>query len=137
MLLWRAHRWWMVWVASAAILLHAVVPVLAQAAVVRSLQAPGLGAVCSAHRSAGTHQAGGESAPRSSVPDQPHPVKNLAKAAHCASCTSHVSPLVLPAVAQPLVLDSPARGPLPRLFYLAPRPLFAWTQARPRAPPLA
>lgn len=126
----------MAWVASVAILLHAFVPVLAQATVVRSLQGPGLGAICSAHRSAGLHQPPRLAAQRPLIPDQQHPIKTLAKAAHCASCTSHVSPLAMPPVALPLVLDSPAQGHLPELFYLAPRPLFAWTQAQPRAPPV-
>ncbi|MED5620353.1 DUF2946 domain-containing protein [Ideonella sp. BN130291] len=54
---------------------------------------------------------------------------------HCPMCsvTSHAAGLP-PA---PLSVAAPAvREGRPRLFYAAPRPLFAWLAAQPRAPPL-
>lgn len=61
----------------------------------------------------------------------------MAAADHCPAC---LQPAHGP-VPQPALLasfDLPAlRHVTPRLFLWAPRPLFAWAAAQPRAPPLA
>jgi|JRYI01.1.fsa_nt_gb hypothetical protein len=55
----------------------------------------------------------------------------------CPYCLAHAGSVGLPP--QPaLTLAPPRRGEhFPLLFYRAPQPLFAWTAARPRAPPSA
>lgn len=50
-----------------------------------------------------------------------------------ASALAHALP---PPACEPLRLDG-TEHPLPALFLLAPRPLFAWAAARSRAPPSA
>lgn len=55
---------------------------------------------------------------------------------HCPFCSLSAQAVGLPS-APPLVLDmSACAGHLPPLFRLAPRTLFAWSSAQPRAPPL-
>ncbi|MDT9001067.1 DUF2946 domain-containing protein [Paucibacter sp. APW11] len=55
---------------------------------------------------------------------------------HCPYCATHSTALGLPpaAGASPLLLSGGAE--VPELFLLAPRTLFAWASAQPRAPPL-
>ncbi|GGY01298.1 DUF2946 domain-containing protein [Massilia dura] len=53
----------------------------------------------------------------------------------CAYCRLQADTPVLPAV---IAMIEPGRiaAVRPPLFYLSPAPLFAWTAARPRGPPL-
>jgi hypothetical protein len=56
---------------------------------------------------------------------------------HCPFCLTHAGSVALPSSAEPILL-LPAGSPVqPLLFFHAPRPLFAWVAAQPRAPPLA
>jgi hypothetical protein len=56
---------------------------------------------------------------------------------HCPACSAQAAPAaILPATLAALLLPAPSE-PVPPLFLHAPRPLFAWTSAQPRAPPLA
>jgi uncharacterized SAM-binding protein YcdF (DUF218 family) len=56
---------------------------------------------------------------------------------HCPFCVPHAGSLGLLPTAE-LVFKQPADGSrfYPPLFYTAPRPLFAWASAQPRAPPV-
>jgi Protein of unknown function (DUF2946) len=55
---------------------------------------------------------------------------------HCPYCSTHATVLGLPPAAPAgLTLDSLAFH-VPDLFLTAPRTLFAWASAQPRAPPL-
>jgi len=58
------------------------------------------------------------------------------KMEHCAYCTMHAPTFALND--QRLLALQPANlsYSLPKLFYQAPYPLFAWASANPRAPPL-
>ena len=55
----------------------------------------------------------------------------------CSFCALHVTALGLPPTppAAVFIVLPLSFGP-PELFYTAPRPLFAWARAQPRAPPL-
>ena len=67
------------------------------------------------------------------VPQAPKPHQ----AGHCPFCSPHApdaAPPPAPVSVVPVVLAS---DPVPVLFLLAPRPLFAWATAQPRAPPSA
>lgn len=56
---------------------------------------------------------------------------------HCPFCSAQPAPVaILPPVVAVQVL-APAPAPVPPLLLHAPRPLFAWSAAQPRAPPLA
>lgn len=56
---------------------------------------------------------------------------------HCKFCTAGFDGAApLPAVAPAWQLPQ-TRAAVPRLFLQAPRPLFAWRRAQPRAPPAA
>lgn len=55
---------------------------------------------------------------------------------HCAYCLSAHHP-ALPSIPGGLSLPLAAQTLLPRLLFTAPRPLFAWSPAHPRAPPAA
>lgn len=53
---------------------------------------------------------------------------------HCPCCTTQAA--WMPASAQmPSLLQIQVANALPFLYWHAPRPLFAWTHASPRAPP--
>ena len=55
----------------------------------------------------------------------------------CPYCCSHALGVGLPPPAtKALLLNGGVSERLPRLFLVAPRPLFAWSPASPRAPPL-
>jgi hypothetical protein len=56
---------------------------------------------------------------------------------HCPFCSAQAAPVaILPPTVAVLALPA-ASAPVPPLFLLAPRPLFAYLAARPRAPPPA
>jgi hypothetical protein len=56
---------------------------------------------------------------------------------HCPFCAPHAPGAALPPSPVPAVPAAFASDPVPVLFLLAPRPLFAWAAAQPRAPPRA
>ncbi len=129
----RRHRSWAVWVASFAILVNAFVPAWAQAWFQSRAGAASWVEVCStsnfkvdALKSSSTFDA-----------DQA-PAKNSMKSAHCPFCLPHAGSFaLLPSVTPVVVASLSQHDAHPPLFYSAPRPLFAWTQAQPRAPPVA
>ncbi|NMG75541.1 DUF2946 domain-containing protein [Aromatoleum diolicum] len=54
----------------------------------------------------------------------------------CAFCSTHVAVPALPSVGvMPFVLKS-SSAEFPSLYFHAPRPMFAWAAAHPRAPPV-
>lgn len=57
--------------------------------------------------------------------------------ASCPYCYAHAGSFALPPPTAPTVLALPrTSAEQPRLFLIAPRPLFAWAASHPRAPPL-
>jgi hypothetical protein len=55
---------------------------------------------------------------------------------HCPFCFVHAGTFGLPLAAGIVIPTSGVAAIAPRLFYRAPQPLFAWTAAQPRAPPI-
>jgi hypothetical protein len=66
---------------------------------------------------------------------QPDGGKHIGHLDDCAYCRLQADTPVLP-VAIVVIASGDAAAPRPLLFYHAPTPLFAWTAARPRGPPL-
>lgn len=56
--------------------------------------------------------------------------------AHCPYCSLHSSTPGMPPAPPAGLAPMPLGFELPELFLLAPRTLFAWASAQPRAPPL-
>lgn len=54
----------------------------------------------------------------------------------CPYCSASVGTAILPPVDAMPVFAVVGRQPAPRLFLVSPRPLFAWSPAHPRAPPV-
>jgi hypothetical protein len=54
---------------------------------------------------------------------------------HCPCCAAHGGP-GLPLPSRFALVLPEASSPIPRLFYRSPTPLFAWTSASPRGPPV-
>lgn len=119
------HRRWAVWVASFAILINAFAPAWAQAWFQSQAGAASWVEVCST------------STKLFSAKADPTPAKSDMKAAHCPFCLPHAGSFALLPSAAPAVVSLQQHDTHPALFYSAPRPLFAWTQAQPRAPPAA
>ena len=116
---------WTAWLAAWAILLGALAPTVTHW--LTQLQAsntlPGA-TICSSSAHQSTRHKG--TRPDSSASGQ-----------HCGFCLPHDGGQGLPpVVAQALPLME-HRAAEPSLFLHAPRPLFAWASAQPRAPPLA
>ena len=117
----------LVWLASVAILLNALMPTIAHAIAASQGGPVFWGAICSA--------SGTKFAP---VPfGQPADNKSDSKAAmvHCPYCLAHAGSVALPSQQVQLSLTVALAHVMPRLFYLAPYPLHAWVTAHPRAPP--
>ncbi|WP_338764233.1 DUF2946 domain-containing protein [Massilia sp. METH4] len=116
------------WVTLAAMLLAVVAPALAHAFAPHARAVTITAEICSATGMAGMQQiVAEEKSPASS---------HQAHFEHCPFCQTGSSPLALPSATYvlPLLAGTPPR---PALFYRSPTPLFAWTAAKPRGPPLA
>lgn len=116
------------WIACLAILLNAFMPVVSHALSFGSAAARV--EVCTAM-----------GIEMMMVPDQDHEAsasdKLLKSLTHCGYCATHAGSFGLPP--QPIAvfaLDL-QRDTFPPLYYHAPRPLFPWSLAQPRAPPAA
>ncbi len=59
------------------------------------------------------------------------------QADHCPYCAPHAPDAAPPPAPASVAAAVFASDPVPVLFLLAPRPLFAWAAAQPRAPPRA
>lgn len=114
------------WIASFAVLLASVAPSIAQA-----FQRSGPGSWTEICTVLGNKLVAVDGTQFDSEP--PVPAKHLLQ--HCPFCTLHVTALGMP----PNPLSVPAWVPLgfalPGLMLVAPRTLFAWATAQPRAPP--
>ncbi len=131
----RHHRRWAVWVASFAIAVNAFAPLLAQAWFQSQAGAASWLEVCST--SSFKADALKSSSTISSSDADQAPTKNSMKSAHCPFCLPHAGSFALLPSATPVVAALQQHDAHPELFYSAPRPLFAWTQSQPRAPPAA
>lgn len=130
----RLHRRWAVWIAAFAILINAFAPAWAQAWFQSQSGSASWAEVCSTSGFKPAALKSGDLAKLQADADQA-PAKNDMKAAHCPFCLPHAGTFALLPPATPVVVVLQQHETHPKLFYSAPRPLFAWTQAQPRAPP--
>ena len=116
------------WIASFAILLAALAPSISHAVAAANNIPNGWTEICTV---AGAKLVKLDDTSPSKT--APHKMSHFE---HCPFCLNHAGMLGLPPdtdVRVPLVAGTHV---LPSLFYHAPRPLFAWVAAQPRAPPL-
>ena len=114
------------WIACLAILMSSVAPVLSQAFQPSQGDA-GWIEVCTALGQQLVHVEAAESS-QTTPPDDHARV-------HCPYCSSHAVQLGLPPATSPVLFVPTLHYGLPELFLAAPRTLFAWSTAQPRAPP--
>ncbi|WP_428422631.1 DUF2946 domain-containing protein [Methylibium sp.] len=124
----RRHLHWFHCVALSALLGLALVPTLSRALAAGDASGP-WAEFCSVTGI----QPLADSAP--SDPDS-DPARGAKHLDHCPLCGHHCNMLALPPAQVGSVPLLVAASDRPALFYLAPRPLFAWTSAQPRAPPV-
>jgi len=55
---------------------------------------------------------------------------------HCGYCFNHAGDWGIPTAQQTSISGLNLSYAFPTLFYLSPRPLFAWASTQPRAPPV-
>jgi hypothetical protein len=117
------------WLALTAMLALALMPTLSHALALARGEATGLAEVCTPQGPRWVSLKDG--APVS----DPAPAQAFAHLDHCPFCAQLGAPLGMPPA--PLAFAAPAGlgHAMPRLFHAAPRPLFAWRAAQPRAPP--
>ncbi|MCZ8076141.1 MAG: DUF2946 domain-containing protein [Paucibacter sp.] len=132
------HRVWVSWVACAAILLSALAPAISHAVVQRDAADVWV-EICSVTGAKLVRlDTGSASAVDSQQADSPPPHEStpVHTYKHCPYCAIHSDGLGLPppAMAEPALLS--LGHAVPALFLHAPRTLFAWASAQPRAPPL-
>jgi hypothetical protein len=122
----RLLRIALTWLASLAILMPVLAPTVSHA-----MQDDGplrWAEICSASGSKQLLLDGSDTRPQDPTPS--HVLE------HCPYCSLHSSALGMPPAATMLPLLVALGEPVPELFLRAPRPLFAWASAQPRAPPL-
>lgn len=114
------------WIACLAILFNAFVPLLASARGADASTAPMEMEVCTA---LGMEMM--SFAPPAS--EDGKPAKTMG---HCECCMSHATAHGLPPPVSALAVLPAVHAVYPPLYYLAPHPLFSWSLAQPRAPPV-
>jgi hypothetical protein len=124
---WTAYAW----IACLAILFNAFVPLVSHAfSLSPSQSAPLRMEVCTAM--------GIEMLPMAAPdhPDKSASGKQAGSMTHCGYCAIHGAALGLPPPIAIAFAAPSGRDTFPPLYYRAPRPLFAWSPAQPRAPPV-
>lgn len=130
----RRLRAFTLWIACCAILLGGLAPTLSHAF---ATEIPdGWVEICSVAGSKLIRvDAGDALSPDAAGPSDPGESRAHALE-HCPYCSTHATVLGLPPTAPTdLILDAREHH-VPALFLAAPRTLFAWAIAQPRAPPL-
>lgn len=113
------------WIATIAILMAALAPSVSYALMVNGAGPATLGEVCTA---------GPSKLVKFAVDSD---TKSGTKhAEHCSFCCTYVPPVVLPPATEHLLPVSLNLIERPSLFYQSPRPLFTWSAAQSRAPPV-
>lgn len=120
----RFRRPFAVWIACLAILAAALMPTVAAAMQAKSSF---LGDICTA--------AGLKVGAAPAQTDDGAGTKAAHHLKHCPYCFTHAGSFGLPPDSAIVLPAAAGRFEHPLLFYRAPRPLFAWTAAQPRAPP--
>ena len=120
------------WIACLAILLNALAPSISHALAAHKGSPSRLIEICTV---AGTRVVADGDAAMSKPAGSDAQHREALE--HCPYCSIHAGSDGLPPPAL-IVLQPADRGAaMPLLFYAAPRPLFSWSAARPRGPPLA
>ncbi|GGB99365.1 hypothetical protein GCM10007205_05850 [Oxalicibacterium flavum] len=121
------HR--IAWIACFAILLAALAPAISHALAPHTGQQAFV-EICTAQGSKLIEAADQKN------PESPQPQQHTDHFEHCPFCKSNNVANGLPPTVFPLfaTLQQPSHFPI--LFYQAPRGLFVWTTASPRAPPV-
>jgi hypothetical protein len=126
-----------VWLACLAILMNVLAPSISQA-ISQAKQSPATHLpassmdICSIDGAHSAMAAADQPQTPADSPANPH----AHASSHCPFCSSHGGNVALPSSAMPVLFASAGAAILPVLFYRAPRPLFAWATAHPRAPPV-
>ena len=118
------------WIACCAMLLSVLAPSISHALAAGNQDGTGWVEICSTMGVKSVKVANAVAA------DSQLPAKGHSASEHCPSCFTHTEVLLLsPAISfvLPLNPDAPA---FPPLFYQSPRPLFLWTKAPSRGPPI-
>lgn len=115
------------WIACVAVLMGSALPVLSHA--FQPSQGAGWVEVCTALGQQLVHVDGEVGEPSKTKQTSDHARQ------HCPGCSSHAVQLGLPPASSPMLFVPTLRQGLPTLFFAAPRTLFAWSIAQPRAPP--
>lgn len=121
----RAHSRLTSWIAALAILVASLAPALSHA--MASATGTHWVEVCTT-QGAKWVQAGEDGSEHSTAPA--HVLE------HCPYCSLHAPTLGLPSVTQLVHLPGRLTHAVPPAFLSAPRTLYAWVTAQPRAPPL-
>ncbi|HWT71228.1 MAG TPA: DUF2946 domain-containing protein [Oxalicibacterium sp.] len=123
----RTMRCITAWIASFAILLAALAPSISHAVAAAKNMPNGWTEICTV--------AGAKLVKLDDAPSKPAPTHKMSHFEHCPFCLSHAVSLGMPPDATIAIPSLEGTHILPPLFYHAPRPLFAWSTAQPRAPP--
>lgn len=116
------------WIASFAILLAALAPSISHAVAAAKNVPNGWTEICTV--------AGAKLVKLGDTPPaKPAPTHKMSHFEHCPFCLSHAVNLGMPPEAAMAIPLFDGTHLVPPLFYHAPRPLFAWAVAQPRAPP--
>jgi hypothetical protein len=132
----RTTRRMTAWIASFAILLATLAPSISHAVAAAKGIPNGWTEVCTV-AGAKLVKLDDASASKeiSKPPSKSAPAQKMSHFEHCPFCLSHALALGLPPGADFVMPVVAGTSVVPSLFYHAPRPLFAWVAAQPRAPP--
>ena len=127
----RARRPLLIWIACCAVLLNALAPSASQLFGATGGLADGWLEICSAlgPRYVALDSIADDAAGKPAVPAK------STDAARCPFCVPHAGSVALMPVVAVVLVASAVREVAPRLYFVAPRPLFQWAAARSRAPP--
>lgn len=129
-----------IWIAMLAILLNALVPSISHALAGAGGQA-GTWEICRADGKryslydAPSGPAFAAFAAANDAPGAPAKESQFTAGEHCAYCLPHAGDFALPATVGAAAGVFGQHPHHPFLFYRSPRPLTAWSAARPRGPP--
>ncbi len=126
------HR--IAWIVSFAILLSALLPLLSHLALARDAAVWTEVCTVTGARFVRVDVSPSEAAAPASRSDQ-DPMASMME--RCAYCAIHAAAPALPPAPLNWRLNGSLSFERPILFYLSPRPLFAWASALARAPPLS
>ena len=130
MALFSKNRRIIAWLACLAILLNALAPAISHAMAAANGKSAPWAQICT---TSGTKFIALDLALKSDQKQDENAAMNMD---HCAYCVTHAGSFGMTASNEFVVYAPNLSYDLPQLFYHAPRPLFVWAAANPRAPPV-